>query len=212
MQAVRVQAGFVNVEGILSVPGSATGLVVVAYPSGSDRQNPRSQHLLQELNEYGLGVLLLDLFTASEEMKDLENPDLRFNIPKLADRIVGTLDWVSQHEPTKHLKVGFLGTSTSAAAVLVAAARLGSEIAAIVSRGGRPDLAGESLKHVITPTLFVVGENDHPVLELNQNALRELEGEKRLEVIPEAGHHFTELGTFEQAAHASRQWFLDHLR
>lgn len=212
MQAVRVQAGLVTIGGVLSIPDGATGVVVVAYPSGSCRNNPRSHHLMEEFNEYGLAVLLLDLMTAREEEEDLEKSELRFNTPLLADRIVGALSWVSRYGPTKHLKVGMLGTSTSTAAVLVAASRLGSEIAAIVSRGGRPDLAGESLKHLITPSLFIVGENDQSVLELNQKAMNEIEGKKRLEVIPEAGHHFIETGTFELAAHAARRWFLEYLR
>jgi putative phosphoribosyl transferase len=212
MQSVRVQAGSVNVEGLISIPESSRGIVVVTYPSSSDRNRPRSQHLAEELNEHGLGVLLLDLFTDTEEMKEVENPQLRFNIPLLADRIVGSVDWLARYEPAVHLKVGLMGTSTSAAAAIVAAAGMGSRISAIVSRGGRPDLAGDALKHVIAPILLIVGENDPPVLELNKSALSELEGEKRLEVIPGASHHFTETGVFELAAHAARKWFVERLQ
>ena len=211
MQIVRLQAGLVNLEGILSIPDNATRIVVVAYPSGSNRHLSRSEHLIEEFNEYGFAVLLFDLLTESEETQDLKSGEIRFNVPLLADRVIGALEWLSRQETFKNLKIGLMGTSTSAAAVMVAAARLGTEIKAVVSRSGRPDLAGESLKHVSAPTLLIVGEHDFPVMELNQYALRELECEKRLEVVPKAGHQFTESGSFEQVARLARHWFLDHL-
>ncbi len=210
MQTVRIQAGFVSVEGFLSVPDGSTSIVLFANPSGSDRYHTRVQHLVEEFNEYGLATLLFDLMTESEELEDIENKEIRFNIPLLADRLLGAVEWQKGQQKIEHHKVGIIGTSTGAAAALLAASRSG-DIKAVVSKGGRPDLAGESLKHVSSPSLFIVGELDERILELNEHAFRELECEKRFEIIPGAGHHFEESGSFELAAHAARRWFLAHI-
>lgn len=212
MQTVRVHAGFVHVEGFLSLPEAATSIVVFAIPSGSDRYHSRNRHLVEEFNEYGLGTLLFDLLTESEELEDLEKKEARFNIPLLADRLLGAIDWLVHRKDARNMNVGIFGTSTGAAAAFLAAAKSGPEIQAIVSKSGRPDLVGESLKHVVAPSLLIVGENDQQILKLNREAYPELECEKRLEVIPGAGHYFEENGVFELAAHAARRWFISHLQ
>jgi putative phosphoribosyl transferase len=212
MRSVIVQTGAVDVEGFLTLPEGATAIVLFVHGSGSSRHSPRNQAVAEEFNEFGLGTLLFDLLTESEEKEDLKTKDLRFNIPLLAERVVGAVKWLDRNPETRLLKMGLIGSSTGAAAALVAAAKMGTEIHAVVSRGGRPDLAGESLKHVSAPTLLIVGERDPQVLELNQVAFRELESDKSLEVIPGASHLFEETGTLEQASHLARGWFLEHLR
>ncbi len=212
MQLVHVQAGDVNVEGFLSLPNRATALVLFANGSGSARHHPRNQALADEINEFGIGTLLFDLLTESEEKKDVETKDLRFNIPLLANRLIATLQWLNSYKAAHRLNIGILGYSTGAAAALAAAASLDNVVSAVVSKGGRPDLAGESLKHVSAPTLLIVGENDVPVLELNRLAYQELECVKSLEIIPDASHFFEEIGTYEQVSHLCRGWFLEHLK
>ena len=212
MQTVRVHAGFVHVEGFLSIPEDATAIVVFANPSGSDRYQTRNRHLVDEFNEYRLGTLLFDLMTESEELEDMESRGIHFNIPMLADRLLGAIDWLEHRKETHNMNVGIFGTSTGSAAAFLAAAKAGREIKAVVSKSGRPDLAGESLKHVSAPSMLIVGEKDPEILKLNENAFRELDCKKRLEVIPEASHYFEENGVFEQAAHAARRWFLNHLQ
>lgn len=208
---MTVKAGPVTLEGFLAIPENATGIVVFVHGSGSSRHSPRNQAVAKEFNEYGLATLLFDLLTAEEETVDIETGHLRFDIPMLAERVVGATGWLRQQEATKNMRIGYIGSSTGAAAALVAAAEMGSMIGAVVSRGGRPDLAGEALHRVQAPTLMIVGENDYVVLELNEEALAQLNCEKKLELVPNATHLFEERGTLEQAAAFARSWFLQNL-
>lgn len=208
---VRVSAGPVTLEGALGIPSGAQGIVVFAHGSGSSRHSPRNRYVAQVLREGGLATLLIDLLTADEEAVDVMTAHLRFDISLLAERLVGATDWVSQYSATQHLKIGYFGASTGAAAALVAATKRPSVVAAIVSRGGRPDLAGHALPRVQAPTLLIVGGHDEPVIEMNQQALAQLRVEKRLEIVPGATHLFEEPGTLEQVARLARQWFTRYL-
>jgi len=208
---VSVQAGGVELEGFLSIPENATALIVFVHGSGSSRHSPRNQAVAEEFNDYGMGTLLFDLLTSEEESVDIVTRELRFDIPMLAERVVGTIDWLAEYETTKKMSLGLIGSSTGAAAALVAAAKRAKTVRCVVSRGGRPDLAGGSLPHVLAPTLFIVGANDHVVIELNEQALAELNCEKKMELVPGATHIFEEFGTLEQASHFARGWFLQHL-
>lgn len=200
-----------SLQGLLTIPFGAKGVVLFAHGSGSSRFSPRNQYVARTLVEGKLATLLMDLFTPKEERIDLETRQLRFDIPFLADRLLVATDWLQQNEPTKGLSIGYFGSSTGAAAALVAAAKKGREISAVVSRGGRPDLAGPSLSRVLAPTLFIVGGNDFVVIELNEDAYKLLPGEKAFEVVPGATHLFEEHGTLEQVAHLARSWFVKHL-
>ncbi len=208
---VHVTAGPVTLEGALGIPTGAQGIVLFAHGSGSSRHSPRNRYVAQALREAGLATLLFDLLTADEEAVDMMTAQLRFDISLLAERLVGATDWVSGYSDTQHLKIGYFGASTGAAAALVAAAERPSVVAAIVSRGGRPDLAGHALPRVQAPTLLIVGGYDDVVIELNQQALAQLRAEKRLEIVPGATHLFEEPGTLEQVAHLARQWFTRYL-
>jgi putative phosphoribosyl transferase len=191
----------------LIIPEDATGLVVFAHGSGSSRHSTRNKAVAKYLREEGnLGTLLIDLLTEKEEVIDDRTRELRFNIPFLAQRLSGITDWLRGQPATKKLKIGYFGSSTGAAAALVAAAQR-KDIEAIVSRGGRPDLAGEALSRVTAPTLLIVGGDDVEVLELNQEALELIQATKQLEVIPGATHLFEEPGTLEQAASYAEKWF-----
>ncbi|NGX41925.1 MAG: putative phosphoribosyl transferase [Chlamydiae bacterium] len=208
---VNVEAGPVTLEGFLAIPENATAIVVFVHGSGSSRHSPRNQAVARTFNEYGLATLLFDLLTAEEEVIDLETRHLRFDIPMLAERVVGTVKWLTEFESTQKMKIGLIGSSTGAAAALVAAAELGEAIGSVVSRGGRPDLAGADLPQVRAPTLLVVGGYDYQVIELNEQAYAQLQCEKKLEIVPHATHLFEESGTLEQAAHLARSWFVQHL-
>jgi putative phosphoribosyl transferase len=163
------------------------------------------------LNEAKLATLLIDLLTSDEEANDLRTAHLRFDIGLLAERLVGALDWLTQHPDTRALRVGYFGASTGAGAALRAAAERSHIVGAVVSRGGRPDLAGSALMHVRAPTLLIVGGNDFPVIELNQMAMAQLHGEKRLVIVPGATHLFEEPGALNEVARLARQWFERHL-
>ncbi len=208
--SVTVKAKDAALEGFLNIPENATGLIVFVHGSGSSRMSPRNQAIAEEFNEYGMGTLLFDLLTREEEEVDLYTRELRFDIPMLAERVVATLDWLSRYEPTKKMEIGLIGSSTGAAAALAAAAKRPGLVKAVVSRGGRPDLAAGALSHVKAPTLLIVGANDDVVIELNQSAFEELPGEKRFELVPGATHLFEEPGTLAQASHLARGWFLSH--
>jgi len=208
---VSVNTGEVELEGFLSIPENATSLIVFVHGSGSSRHSPRNQAVAEEFNDYGMGTLLFDLLTAEEEVVDIETRELRFDIPMLANRVVGTIDWLAENETTKKMSVGLIGSSTGAAAALIAAAKRAKTVRCVVSRGGRPDLAGGSLPLVYAPTLFIVGANDNVVIELNEQAFAELNCEKKMELVPGATHIFEESGTLEQASHFARGWFLSHL-
>lgn len=196
-------------EGKLRIPQSSEGIVIFVHGSGSGRHSPRNQFVAEKLNEDGLATLLLDLLTADEEELDNQTRQLRFDIGLLSKRLISTINWVMNNPDTKNLPVGLFGASTGAAAALVAAAEMPNVVSAIVSRGGRPDLAGKDiLKSVQSPTLFLVGSNDPHVLELNENALKDIKAEKKkLKLIPGATHLFEEPGKLQQVARIASGWF-----
>lgn len=208
---VRILAGPVVLEGTLGIPKGAEGIVLFAHGSGSSRHSPRNRYVAQVLREGKLATLLLDLLTPEEEQVDMATRALRFNIPLLAERLVAATDWLAQYAATQQLKVGYFGASTGAAAALIAAAERPQTVAAIVSRGGRPDLAGSALPRVRAPTLLIVGGLDDVVIELNRAALAQLLVEKQLVIVPGATHLFDEPGTLEQVAHLARRWFEHYL-
>jgi pimeloyl-ACP methyl ester carboxylesterase len=209
--SVRVNAGSVMLEGDLRVPQDAKGVVLFAHGSGSSRHSSRNRYVARLMNKSGLGTLLIDLLTVDEERVDLRTAQLRFNIGLLAERLVGATDWLTQEDSTRHLPIGYFGASTGAAAALVAAAERAEQVRAVVSRGGRPDLAGPSLEKARAPTLLIVGGNDLPVIELNERAYAQLNAEKRLVIIPGATHLFEETGALDEVARLATQWFLRHL-
>lgn len=208
---VRVAAGAVTVEGNLVIPVGATGAVLFAHGSGSSRRSPRNRSVARALQDRGLATLLIDLLTSQEEAIDLETAQLRFDIGLLADRLAGATDWLVERRETRGLRIGYFGASTGAAAALVAAALRPLAIGAVVSRGGRPDLAGESLARVEAPTLLIVGGYDTEVIALNREAYGRLLCEKKLEIVPRATHLFEEPGALEAVARLAGDWFLDHL-
>jgi len=207
---VRVQAA--GLEGELNVPAAATGVVIFAHGSGSSRHSPRNRYVANFLNHGGLATLLIDLLNADEQAADLETTQLRFDIPFLAGRLVAITQWLRQQPQVTGLKTGYFGASTGAGAALVAAAELPLLIHAVVSRGGRPDLAAEALERVEAPTLAIVGGNDPVVLELNRQALARMHCVKHLQVIPGASHLFEEPGALAEVATLARAWFAEKLR
>lgn len=209
---VDVEAGPVTLEGFLTIPENATAIVVFVHGSGSSRHSPRNQAVARTFNERGLATLLFDLLTAEEEVVDMETRHLRFDIPMLAERVVATVHWLQNYELTKNMKIGLIGSSTGASGALVAAGKLGNQIHAVVSRGGRPDLAGEALSHVLAPSLFVVGAHDYGVIELNEDAFAQLNCEKQMELVPNATHLFEESGTLEEASRLACSWFVKYLQ
>jgi putative phosphoribosyl transferase len=208
---VTVAAGDARLVGDLTVPRDASGTVVFAHGSGSGRFSPRNQYVAAELVRGGLATLLMDLLTEDEEAIDRRTGHLRFDIRLLADRVIGTIDWLASDELVGALPVGCFGASTGAAAALVAAAERPRRVAAVVSRGGRPDLAGEALRRVVAPTLLIVGGRDTEVIRLNQQAQKLLGGESQLEIVPGATHLFEEPGALERVAALARDWFVWHL-
>jgi putative phosphoribosyl transferase len=208
---LKIPLGNVVVEGTLTLPPGAKGVVLFAHGSGSSRFSPRNQYVAKEFNKATIGTLLFDLLTQEEEETDMVTAEYRFNIPLLAQRLIGVTEWLKNDSQTKKLAFGYFGASTGAAAALIAAAKLPNEIAAVVSRGGRPDLAGEYLPNVVAPTLLLVGGLDAEVIELNQEAMDQMTAEKKLTIIPGATHLFEEPGTLEQVAKFSKDWFLRYL-
>jgi dienelactone hydrolase len=194
------------------VPEGARGIVLFAHGSGSGRHSPRNQAVARTLREGGLGTLLFDLLTPEEEVIDRRNAKLRFDIGLLATRLGEAAEWLERQPSLRDLKVGYFGSSTGGAAALVAAAERPERCGAVVSRGGRPDLAGPALPSVRAPTLLVVGGHDEPVLDLNRQALAQLRCEKRLEVVPGATHLFEEPGTLEKVSALATDWFQKFLR
>jgi dienelactone hydrolase len=197
----------IALKGLLAIPKNATTIVVFAHGSGSGRHSPRNQFVARAFAEEGLATLLLDLLTPQEESIDIETREYRFDIPLLAKRLSGATSWLEKNKTTHHLKVAYFGSSTGAAAALIAASQLDNKIAAVVSRGGRPDLAAASLPHVQAPTLLIVGGRDAGVIELNKEALELLPGTKKLEIVPGATHLFEEPGTLEEVARLAAAWF-----
>jgi putative phosphoribosyl transferase len=210
-QQVSVQTGTVTLEGNLSVPEQARGVVLFAHGSGSSRHSPRNSYVAQVLQEAGLATLLIDLLTPDEERADMHSGHLRFDIELLAQRLVGATDWLQQHPDTRHLRVGYFGASTGGGAALVAAAERPDAVAAVVSRGGRPDLAGPALPRVQAPTLLIAGGNDVPVISMNDEAMAQLRAAKQLVIVPNATHLFEEPGALEEVARLARDWFLKHV-
>ncbi|MCE9519560.1 MAG: dienelactone hydrolase family protein [Verrucomicrobia bacterium] len=208
---VVIPTDSVLLEGELDIPPHALGLVIFAHGSGSSRNSPRNQFAARVIREAGVGTLLFDLLTKQEEIEDRTSRRLVFNIDLLADRLEAAAQWADHHPTTNGLRVGFYGSSTGGAAALVAAARLGRSVGAVVSRGGRPDLAGDALVDVVSPTLLIVGGLDDVVLELNKEALALLRCEKALRIVPDATHLFEEPGTLEQVAQLAADWFREHL-
>jgi putative phosphoribosyl transferase len=208
---VTVSAGTVDLEGSLGVPEGARGVVLFAHGSGSGRHSPRNRQVARALREAGLATLLIDLLTPEEEEEDLRTGHLRFDIGLLAQRLAGATGWLAQIPDTRDLRVGCFGASTGAAAALVAAAQRPDEVGAVVSRGGRPDLAGDSLPLVEAPTLLIVGGDDVPVIGMNEEAFAQMRVEKRLEIIPGAGHLFEEPGALEEVARLAAGWFMRYL-
>jgi dienelactone hydrolase len=208
---VRIEAGSVLLEGNLSLPEGARGIVLFAHGSGSSRLSPRNRHVAKLLNQARLATLLVDLLSPEEEAVDLRTAQLRFNIGLLAERLVGITDWLVKDPDAQPLRIGYFGASTGAAAALVAAAERPKMVRAVVSRGGRPDLAGPALAHVEAPTLLIVGGNDLLVIELNRAALAQLRSEKRLVIVPGATHLFEEPGALDEVARLAREWFERYL-
>jgi putative phosphoribosyl transferase len=208
----RISAGGVELEGTLTVPAQAHGLVLFAHGSGSSRFSPRNRFVAGVLQNAGLATLLIDLLTHEEEAVDERTRHIRFDIGLLAERLVHATDWSTSNPRTASLRVGYFGASTGGGAALVAAAERSEVVAAVVSRGGRPDLAGPALRRVRAPTLLIVGGWDEQVIELNQQALAEMNrGVGQIEIVPRATHLFVEPGTLEQVAQLARDWFTRHL-
>ena len=209
---VRVAAGDATLEGDLCVPEGASGIVLFAHGSGSSRRSERNRFVARVLQDAGLATLLFDLLTIDEERVDVVTREHRFDIPLLSDRLTAATDWLVAEAETKRLAVGYFGASTGAAAALVAAARRPDVLRAVVSRGGRPDLAGPALPAVRAPTLLIVGGLDGPVISMNEEAFAALTGEKELTIVPGATHLFPEPGALETVAELARTWFTRYLR
>jgi dienelactone hydrolase len=210
-RSVVIDAGNVDLAGDLALPAHARGIVVFAHGSGSSRHSSRNRYVAGELREADLGTLLMDLLTAEEERVDAQTGHLRFDIELLAERLVGAIHWLETQPETRGLPVGLFGASTGGGAALVAAARTPDRVGAVVSRGGRPDLADEELPRVQAPTLLIVGGRDEIVIKLNEQAMRWMVAPVRLEIVPGATHLFEEPGALEQVARLARAWFARYL-
>ena len=213
---VQISAGQTTLEGNLIIPKSSRGIVLFAHGSGSSRRSPRNKYVAEVLQDAGIATLLIDLLTEEEEEVDLQTRHLRFDISLLAQRLIEATDWLKQEQnfQTKDLSIGYFGASTGAAAALVAAAQRQKIVKAIVSRGGRPDLASsESLSRVQAPTLLIIGGNDEPVIEMNKDAFKQLtnledtQKKKKIVIVPGATHLFEEPGKLEEVAHLAKDWF-----
>lgn len=197
-------------KGVLFIPEKAKSLVIFSHGSGSGRLSPRNQFVAGQLNKEGIATLLMDLLTKEEEIVDDVTAELRFDILFLAERLIAVINWTKKHLKTKSLKIGLFGASTGVAAALIAAARMSKDIFAVVSRGGRPDLAETVLLQVRSPTLLIVGGDDVDVLELNKKAFAKLTCEKKLEIVEGATHLFEEPGKLEEVARLAMRWFKMH--
>jgi len=206
---VQIPSGEVTLNGELDIPWNVVGVVLFAHGSGSSRHSPRNRHVARTIRNAGVGTLLFDLLTRDEEAVDVYTRHLRFDIDLLAERLVNATYWLKGE--LDDVRAGYFGASTGAAAALVAAAQLGEIVGAVVSRGGRPDLAADSLPLVTAPTLLIVGGLDYPVIEMNRQAYARLDCEKEIEIVPRATHLFEEPGTLDQVAHLAAEWFQTHL-
>jgi putative phosphoribosyl transferase len=211
MTEVQIPAGRAVLSGNLTIPENAMAVLRFAHGSGSSRHSPRNQFVARTLNRAGLGTLLFDLLTPEEEALDIYTREHRFNIGLLAERLVHATKWARQQDQIRDLRIGYFGSSTGGAAALVAAAELPQDVGAVVSRGGRPDLAGDALPKVQAPTLLIVGGNDDIVIELNEMARDQMRCEVKLEIIPGATHLFEEAGALEHVAKLASDWFVDHI-
>jgi len=211
MNEVQIHAGCTVLSGNLTVPEKAVALVLFAHGSGSSRYSPRNQFVARTLNDAGLATLLFDLLTLDEEAIDMHTREHRFNIGMLAERLVHATRWAKQQDKTRDLRIGYFGSSTGGGAALVAAAELSQDVGAVVSRGGRPDLAGDALPKVQAPTLLIVGGNDDVVIELNEMARDQMRCEVKLEIVSGAMHLFEEPGALEKVAELTSTWFNAHL-
>jgi len=209
--SVRVSADEVVLDGDLNLPRGAIGIVLFAHGSGSGRHSSRNRYVAHLLNERKLATLLIDLLTMEEERADRDTGSYRFNIALLADRLVGATDWLTEYKDTRTLGIGYFGASTGGGAALVASVSRADKIRAVVSRGGRPDLAGPLLPQVSAPTLLIVGGNDGPVIEMNRYAFLRLQSVKEMKIVPGAGHLFEEPGTLEEVARLAAEWFRRYL-
>ena len=210
-KAVRVPVGGTILQADFAVPESACAVVLFAHGSGSSRHSPRNRYVAKVLQGAGLATVLMDLLTPEEEAFDAYTATLRFDIGLLAGRLEDAAGWLVDQPQTAQLPIGYFGASTGAAAALVAAAELPALVKAVVSRGGRPDLAGKALQHVAAPTLLIVGGRDSTVLELNRQAFAALPCEKKLEIVPGATHLFEEPGSLESVAQLAKNWFVYYL-
>jgi putative phosphoribosyl transferase len=205
--AVAIDADGVRLEGDLVMPEGACGVVAFAHGSGSSRRSPRNRLVAARLQQAQLATLLFDLLEPGEEEIDMRTAELRFDIPLLSRRLIAAVDWLSRQQATSELALGCFGASTGAAAALVAAAQRPERVRAVVSRGGRPDLAGGELERVRAPTLLIVGGDDPVVIDLNRKARARMRSETRLEIIPGASHLFEEPGTLDKVADLAAEWF-----
>jgi putative phosphoribosyl transferase len=211
MNEVQIQAGRAVLSGNLTIPQNAAALVLFAHGSGSSRHSPRNQFVARTLSDAGLATFLFDLLMQDEEAIDIRTREHRFNIGLLAERLVHATSWAKQQDETRDLPIGYFGSSTGGAAALVAAAQIPQDLGAVVSRGGRPDLAGDALPKVQAPTLLIVGGNDDIVIELNEMARDQMRCEVKLEIVPGATHLFEEPGALEKVAKLASDWFVNHI-
>lgn len=208
---VEIPVDDIQLKGILSIPKNAKGIVLFVHGSGSSRLSVRNQYVATALNEADIATLLFDLLTLKEEEIDEITREYRFDIELLASRLVAITDWTLKQSDTHHLSIGYFGASTGGGAALQAAARRPEQIKAIVSRGGRPDLAGAALPYVKASTLLIVGQNDEPVIEMNQNAMKSMQCQVKLDIVPGATHLFEESGALEEVARLAKEWFVKYL-
>ena len=205
--SIKIREGKGNIQGNLAVPSGAKGAVLFAHGSGSGRFSPRNQYVAKMLNKAGIATFLIDLLTQEEEDIDVATAEYRFDIELLAKRLIDATEWLTMRQGTRNLKIGYFGASTGAAAALIAAAKLPQHIKAVVSRGGRPDLAMEYIPNVRAPTLFIVGGDDYEVIELNRTAMKNFPVEYKLEIVHGATHLFEEAGKLEEVANLATKWF-----
>src|SRR5882724_2229832 len=211
MSDVQIPAGSATLDGNLTTVDQTKAFVLFAHGSGSSRHSPRNQFAARTLNEAGLATLLFDLLTPEEESVDLYTREHRFDISLLAERLVYATRWAKKQKQTQDLRVGYFGSSTGGGAALVAAAELPEEVGAVVSRGGRPDLAGQALPKVKAPTLLIVGGEDHVVIELNEQARAQMKCECKIEMVPGATQLFEEPGALDKVAKRASGWFVGHI-
>lgn len=210
-RTVQVPVGRFSLDGELVIPARPIGVVVFAHGSGSSRHSPRNRFVARALERRGLATVLIDLLTPAEEAVDDRTGEHRFDLTLLSERLVRVVDWLRQRPDTKGLPIGLFGASTGGGAALMAAAARPDDILAVVSRGGRPDLAGQALRHVFAPTLLIVGGLDTPVIQMNRDAMNAMGPDVLLEIVPGASHLFEEPGTLDRVAQLAADWFAGHL-